>query len=210
MSENDERLRDEAVQQIKRRREFWQDLVSYVIVNAGLIVVWAITGAGYFWPGWVLGGWGIGLLFHAWATFGQKPIHEDEIRREMDRLRRRAGARALTDPDEIARDGDVAVRAMRDAGGLRAFVRWRNEPHVAEWWNTDDDPVPMTVEHAEAEHGPGADAWVSRCIDLRRRPAGGVPAVLSVVRGGTTRLGRWGCRIPTRPTGSTSSSASRT
>ena len=50
------------------------------------------TGAGYFWPGWVLGGWGIGLLFHAWATFGQKPIHEDEIRREMDRLRRREGA----------------------------------------------------------------------------------------------------------------------
>ena len=92
MSENDERLRDEALQQIKRRREFWQDLVSYVIVNAGLIIVWAITGAGYFWPGWVLGGWGIGLLFHAWATFGPKPIHEDEIRREMDRLRRREGA----------------------------------------------------------------------------------------------------------------------
>ena len=56
----------------------------YVIVNAGLIGVWAITGAGYFWPGWVLGGWGIGLLFHAWATFGQKPICEDEIRREME------------------------------------------------------------------------------------------------------------------------------
>jgi hypothetical protein len=92
MSANDERLRDEAVQQIKRRREFWQDLVSYVIVNAGLIIVWAITGAGYFWPGWVLGGWGIGLLFHAWATFGQKPIQEEEIRREMDRLRRREGA----------------------------------------------------------------------------------------------------------------------
>ena len=56
MNEYDERLRDEAVQQIKRRREFWQDLVSYVIVNAALIGVWAITGAGYFWPGWAIGG----------------------------------------------------------------------------------------------------------------------------------------------------------
>src|SRR4029078_9380575 len=81
MSANDERLRDEAVQQIKRRRELWKELVSYLIVNAGLIVVWAITGAGYFWPGWVLGGWGIGLLFHAWATFRQEPIEEDEMRR---------------------------------------------------------------------------------------------------------------------------------
>ncbi len=88
MSSDEGGLRDEAVQQIKRRREFWQDLVSYVIVNAALIGVWAITGAGYFWPGWILGGWGIGLLFHAWATFGQKPIREDEIRREMDRLRK--------------------------------------------------------------------------------------------------------------------------
>lgn len=54
-----------------------------------------------------------------------------------------------------------------------SFVRWRNEPHVAEWWNTDEDPVPMTLEHAEAEYGPGADAWVSRCfITVADRPVG--------------------------------------
>ena len=31
------------------------------MVNAFLIGVWALTGHGYFWPAWVLGGWGIGL-----------------------------------------------------------------------------------------------------------------------------------------------------
>ena len=36
---------------------------------------------------------------------------------------------------------------MRDANeDYELFVRWRNEPHVAEWWNTDDDPAPMTLE----------------------------------------------------------------
>ncbi len=89
MSADEDRLREQATERIKLRREFWQHLVSYAIVNAALIGVWAITGAGYFWPGWVLGGWGIGLLFHAWNTFGQKPIGEDQIQREMDRLRRR-------------------------------------------------------------------------------------------------------------------------
>ncbi len=63
---------------------------------------------------------------------------------------------------------------MRDAQeDYELFVRWRNEPHVAEWWNTDDDPVPMTLEHAKAEHGPDADAWVTRCmISVADRPVG--------------------------------------
>jgi aminoglycoside 6'-N-acetyltransferase len=63
---------------------------------------------------------------------------------------------------------------MRDAQeDYELFVRWRNEPHVAEWWNTDDDPVPMTLEHAKAEQGPDADAWVTRCmISVADRPVG--------------------------------------
>jgi aminoglycoside 6'-N-acetyltransferase len=80
----------------------------------------------------------------------------------------------MSDPDEIARDGDVAIRPMRDeTHDYELFVRWRNEPHVAEWWNTDDDPVPMTLEHARAEYGPHADAWVSACIiAVAERPVG--------------------------------------
>lgn len=80
----------------------------------------------------------------------------------------------MIDPDEIARDGDIAIRPMRDEpDDFELFVRWRNEPHVAEWWNTDDDPVPMTLEHARAEYGPDADAWISGCIiTVAYRPVG--------------------------------------
>jgi hypothetical protein len=40
-------------------------LHAYLLVNLMLIVVWAATGADYFWPLWPLLGWGIGLITHA-------------------------------------------------------------------------------------------------------------------------------------------------
>ena len=30
-----------------------------------LLAIWALTGAGYFWPVWPALGWGIGILMHA-------------------------------------------------------------------------------------------------------------------------------------------------
>jgi hypothetical protein len=36
-------------------------LRAYVLVNLLLLVIWAATGAGAFWPGWVLLWWGLAL-----------------------------------------------------------------------------------------------------------------------------------------------------
>ena len=86
MSPNgDEKRRTAAIERLKAKRAFWQNVVSYVVVNAFLVGVWALTGAGYFWPAWVLGGWGIGVVMHGWTVFGQKPISEEEIEAEMTR-----------------------------------------------------------------------------------------------------------------------------
>ena len=57
----------------------------YLVVNALLVVIWAFTGAGYFWPIWPMAGWGIGLVLHAYATYVQKPITEQDIQAEMGR-----------------------------------------------------------------------------------------------------------------------------
>ena len=80
----------------------------------------------------------------------------------------------MTDPDELARDADLAIRRMREErADYELFVRWRNEPHVAEWWNTDEDPNPMTLGHVVLEYGPQSDPWVSKCfITLDDRPIG--------------------------------------
>jgi fatty acid desaturase len=40
-----------------RKRKFKGDVVAYVVINAFLAGIWAATGFGYFWPGWVLAGW---------------------------------------------------------------------------------------------------------------------------------------------------------
>lgn len=77
--------RDAAIERLKSRRDFKTHAAAYVIVNAGLVVLWALSGAGYFWPIWAILGWGIGLAFNAWAVYGRKPISEDAIRAEMQR-----------------------------------------------------------------------------------------------------------------------------
>ncbi len=47
------------------RAEFSEHLRSYLSVMALLVVIWALTGMGYFWPIWPMLGWGIGILSHA-------------------------------------------------------------------------------------------------------------------------------------------------
>jgi hypothetical protein len=50
----------------RRRRvaEFHRHRSVYVAVSAGMVVLWALTGFGYFWPMWPILGWGSGLFFH--------------------------------------------------------------------------------------------------------------------------------------------------
>ena len=42
-------------------------LGAYLSVNLMLVVIWLLTGAGYFWPMWPMMGWGIGLASHGMA-----------------------------------------------------------------------------------------------------------------------------------------------
>ena len=86
MVQTDEELRDQALKQLRKKREFSANLFAYVLVNAFLVGIWAVTGAGFFWPVFPILGWGLGLFFHAWDVY-QRPPTEDQIRREMDRLK---------------------------------------------------------------------------------------------------------------------------
>ena len=83
-----EQLREQAVRNLKKKRDFRAHLFIYVTVNAVLVVIWAITSAGFFWPIFPILGWGIGIAANAWDVYGRKPISEDEIARETERLRR--------------------------------------------------------------------------------------------------------------------------
>ncbi|MFN0090824.1 MAG: 2TM domain-containing protein [Acidimicrobiales bacterium] len=79
----DEAERSLAIKQIQRRRKVVGDAVAYVAINAFLVVVWAMTGRGYFWPGWVLSGWGLMLLLDVWNAYYRRPITQEDIEREL-------------------------------------------------------------------------------------------------------------------------------
>lgn len=75
------------------RYGFRWHLPIYVIVNAGLIGLWASSGGqGFFWPIFPLVFWGIGLVAHyvgAYRSFGEawiareteKILHEQQVKR---------------------------------------------------------------------------------------------------------------------------------
>jgi hypothetical protein len=52
---------------VRKLRRFYTDVLIYAVVNIGLILIWAVSGGGYFWPIWVIIGWGIGLGVHAFS-----------------------------------------------------------------------------------------------------------------------------------------------
>ncbi|HEV8653708.1 MAG TPA: DUF1707 domain-containing protein [Actinomycetes bacterium] len=52
-----------------RRRGFYRALVSYLAVMALLVVIWAASGGGYFWPVWPMIGWGFAVVWHGISTF---------------------------------------------------------------------------------------------------------------------------------------------
>ena len=80
--------REAARRRLQARRDFGSHLVSYVVVNAFLIGVWAVTGAGYFWPVWIMACWGMGLVLHVWDVFWRRPLTEADIDAELERRRR--------------------------------------------------------------------------------------------------------------------------
>ncbi|HEY1389852.1 MAG TPA: 2TM domain-containing protein [Ktedonobacterales bacterium] len=61
-------------------------LAAYLVINAWLVVMWAIMGAGFFWPICVMLAWGAGVAIHGYSVYGGGKMTEAQIEREMKRL----------------------------------------------------------------------------------------------------------------------------
>ena len=77
--------RADARRRLEARRDFGNHVVAYVVVNAFFVVVWAVTGAGYFWPAWILGAWGIGLVLQGWDVYVRRPVTVEDVDAELQR-----------------------------------------------------------------------------------------------------------------------------
>ncbi len=63
------------VELAKARRDLRGAIGVYLAVNAVLVVVWAVTGPGFFWPLWPLLGWGFSLSRQAQHLRDGRPWH---------------------------------------------------------------------------------------------------------------------------------------
>ncbi len=77
-----------AISRLSRKRAYRHQVINYLWVNGLLIVVWCLTGFGFFWPIYPLFGWGIALLIQGWKITHphRHSFSEAEINREIERL----------------------------------------------------------------------------------------------------------------------------
>jgi hypothetical protein len=86
---SEEQIYEEATKRVKEKKRFYNGLVTYLIVNAVLIVIWALSGRGYPWFLWPLGIWGAFVLgdFLRIFVFKEKSDQED-IEREVEKIKK--------------------------------------------------------------------------------------------------------------------------
>jgi hypothetical protein len=87
MSEDE--IYEQASKRVKEKKRFYSGLVTYLIVNAVLIVIWALSGRGYPWFLWPLGIWGIFVLgdYIRIFVFEKKP-DEEAIKKEVEKMKK--------------------------------------------------------------------------------------------------------------------------
>ena len=104
-SDTEERLRQQAIKQIKKRRSFHTELVVSGIGMLILVLIWAASeyhnaggwptqgfsqssGVHDVWNYWIIypiGAWVLIMAGRAWSVYGRREISESEIKQEIER-----------------------------------------------------------------------------------------------------------------------------
>ncbi len=88
---SEEELYREARKRVEEKKGFFMHLAVYICVNIFLVIIWAVTGDGFPWFVFPLGGWGIGILFHFLGVFvftRQTEWEKREIEKEVEKLKK--------------------------------------------------------------------------------------------------------------------------
>ena len=90
-SSADDELRSLAERNLKKQADFKSFLVVWLFVSAVVTVIWFFATPGIlFWPGFVIGGMGIGALVSWWDAYGPNTgITEADINAEIERMKKK-------------------------------------------------------------------------------------------------------------------------
>ena len=129
MEENE--IYKRARKRVKKKKEFYQHLTSYIAVNTFLFVLNMVTSAHHLWFIYLMLGWGIGLTIHYLDTFGfpgkdnilGEDWEEREMEKELYKLRRESFQ---------GKDDYIAPTVLDDELELKEFKKLRKD-----WDDTD-------------------------------------------------------------------------
>ncbi len=119
---DDQRLYKEARKRVKQKKEFYQNLTSYVCVMPFLIALNLYTSPQHWWFIYPMLGWGMGLAMHYFKVFGwpgapyQSPEWEErEIERELRRMsgRRRRSLPPASEKEDLLSELDRRLEAEK-------------------------------------------------------------------------------------------------
>ena len=86
-------LRDIAIANLKHSKETKKTCIKYGYTTLLMIVIWSVTGMGYFWPAWVITAFAISLLVREKQyrlriqLKRSNTLNETEIENEINRIR---------------------------------------------------------------------------------------------------------------------------
>ena len=85
----------EARKRVKRKKDFYEHLTTYIIISVFLVALNMITSPGRYWFHWPVLGWGMAVLFNYLDVFGvpgigpmDKEWEDKAIQEEMDKMDR--------------------------------------------------------------------------------------------------------------------------
>jgi hypothetical protein len=86
---SEEQIYEEASKKVKERKRFYSGLATYAVVNAVLVVIWALSGRGYPWFLWPLGIWGVFVVgdYLRIFVFG-KGSDDEAIKKEVEKMKK--------------------------------------------------------------------------------------------------------------------------
>jgi len=73
-----------ARKRVEEIKGFYGNLIAYIVVNIGLLVLNLVTSPGYLWVFWPLSWWGIGVVFHGLIVFNYMPFFQQRLGGEKD------------------------------------------------------------------------------------------------------------------------------
>lgn len=75
---NEEERYYQAKKRVEEIKGFYGNLIAYVVVNIGLMVLNLVTSPNHLWFFWPMLGWGIGVVFHGLKVFNYSPFFNKE------------------------------------------------------------------------------------------------------------------------------------